>query len=1765
MSSPFAAPDAEPAEDAVATRTRSRAAGATTRLSAVRPLRAGSEIANLQSIAQALAERANSVALSDASDDAVPPQVQVQAHPRGRANAAAEEKLEKQMTDLARDQVLNLSRQLAELRAGGVRAPVQAAAAAERLPRPDEAPMAAAAPRPPRAAEALFAAPDDQIALVDANLRHQVPRLPRFSGEAEGDRPVAEVLHAWLAELEALASICGWNDEARLTMLLALCTGKARDRLAVEAASANSFAGAREVLVRAFANAPSKAAERLTAELELRRLRQRNAETLNEFMPRFIACVARVIRSGPELDAAEINRALLTAVRPHLHAVINDVEDEDMPLSELEGLLRREEQRYLAFRVNERPQGSQQRRGGNRQRQFRRPFWQQERSEQRNFSAPNGGAPPHPGAQRQWAPRQHRPPQPDQQRGPRFQAGRGGQQRHQQGGNRQNPAPVASVVASAPSVAEEAEAGAGDETPSSDANVCSIAVPVDGAALPRCRVEIAGREFTALLDSGAQVSIATEHAAQALRQAPLRKDDPRLATLRTPQLRSFDGKCVPVKGSVQGRLSIATDHAAQNEIAGGFFIVDKLEVGDLILGCDMLAAANVSLHFRSAAPPSINAAAAEEGSASEPATEQVAINPELPARQKTQIVKLIDDFPQIWALDPTRPGRTTATVHRIPTVNLEPTRRARFKSWPPERLQLLDKFVDEMLEAGLIRASNSPNWSPVHFVKKADGSPRLVVDFRVLNEVTLPEHFVIPRVNDILSALEGCQWFSTLDLASGYWQVPLAEEDAWKTAFLTPRGCFEFTVMPFGLRNAPATFQRLMSEVLRDLTTGVAVYIDDVLVFSRTWEEHLRLLRAVFVRLHNAGLRLRPKKCRIALAEVTYLGFRVCRGGILPSAEKARAVTEYPRPKSVTELRAFLGLVNYYARFVPAMSNTAAPLHDLLRANVKFAWEDRQEAAFVALKRALTNPPFLVYPDFTKPFLLQTDASDVGIGAILAQDAHNEGSPAESPGRRVITYISRRLNPAERNYSAYEKETLAVVWAIRSLSQYLLGREFSVVTDHAALRQLLAKSEPDGRVARWLAALQEFRFTVLHRPGTSNSNADALSRGPAPAESQVTAPPGAARSTPSAAADDLDDERIYPGGISKAPPEPLGEIRFVAANLNEAAGGKAAMVAAHSEPRSEEGTVSLPQTLQAFRAAQRADPELAPIIDALTNARESKSEDNNDFVLIVGTLFSWPARDAAPGALATAEENPSTGPKLVVPAALRRSVMDAFHTSPLGAHMGRNRLLAALANRFTWPRMGSDVREYVSSCLVCARTKSAQAGMAPLQPIFSAKPFEIIGIDLFGPFPRSRAGNVMVLTIVDHFTHWIELVPLPSAPAPVVAEALYTNWVCRYGCPVKIISDQGPQFTGLVFQRLAERLQIRHSFTSPYHPQSNGFTERPHRVIKAALQALTSASQRDWDVYIPAVAFALRSTKIEGLGLAPCEILFGHQTRYPLEAATALPVRPVDAQDRADRVAALAEALPTIHEQVAAWQHLSKTRRKIAHDARASMETYALGSMALVHQSPQPPRPGMSSKLMATWSRPMRIVRNITPVTYELEDPTTGQRTTAHVQRLRPWRPLPNAEAHGAQAALADVADPQDAGPVDEHSVPQGSPAAQAAPAVARPLNAGTMIIARDAGNIHHGFLARVLGPQTQEGVPVHAYNSHNDKVPLAKRRFFPSHYRWTGDGNYVESFTNSPPQGYLPYELVVLPQDIIASSFNLEAGRVPEHVLRALPQELSL
>jgi len=889
--------------------------------------------------------------------------------------------------------------------------------------------------------------------------------------------------------------------------------------------------------------------------------------------------------------------------------------------------------------------------------------------------------------------------------------------------------------------------------------------------------------------------------------------------------------------------------------------------------------------------------------------------------QQDDLRKLLVEFYRVWAVDNLNPHRTHVMEFTINTGNATPIHARAYRVSAKENAYIAEQ-VRQMLKNGIIRPSTSAWSSPVVLAPKADGSLRFCIDYRRLNTLLADDRRPLPLIQDILDGLQGAEFFTSLDLASAYWSLPVKEEDKEKTAFIVKGGLYEFNCMPFGIKTAPPTFQFLMKKVLAGHPTAQP-YLDDVSVVSKTWEDHLQHVRDVFQRLVDAGLTLKAKKCHFCLPEMPYLGHLAGPNGIRPNPDKVKEVQDMPTPSKKKDLRSFLGLAQYYRRFVLGFSQVASPLYELLKLHASFDWQDCHQQAFSALKESLISSPVLAYPDVNKPFTLYTDASDVGVGAVLAQE--------QDGVEKVVQYLSRKLDATEKKYPPTEKECLAVVWAIEKCRTYLWGSHFTVVTDCKALKWLMTTASPNGRLIRWAMRLCEYDFTVKYRKGSSNANADALSRifSQAPLEQRYPSSGGESQDVNTihlgdkeTTADNEDfhvDETMKNQSLSRSI-DPLKVVKVPEDNsgIYQTSDGTFQITAFVAEPDDQwdpcitrlatmqvtttndesipeawleedlennqeaeedqldeyETCVHEDEILSSLKTAQAQDQELSPIIKAL------KGESDEQDLARVPDGYSLDGE----GRLVYSRR-PGGNLRLVVPKTLRKHLLHEHHTSPSAAHPGRNKTRDTVCRRYYWPGMLEDIDEWVGSCVVCTKRKASPYGRVGEQhPISTDGLFEMWGMDLL-ELPTSDQGNNYLLVMTEYFTRWVEAIPIKTKEAITVAGVIYRDIFCRYGAPTSILTDQGSEFANNLLTALCQSYGVKKLMTTLKKSSTNGLTERFNRTMWDMLSKKGIEEQTRWDRHIASCLYAYRSQIQESTGKSPYELLYGLPMKLPADTA----------------------------------------------------------------------------------------------------------------------------------------------------------------------------------------------------------------------------------------------------------------------------------------
>ena len=891
--------------------------------------------------------------------------------------------------------------------------------------------------------------------------------------------------------------------------------------------------------------------------------------------------------------------------------------------------------------------------------------------------------------------------------------------------------------------------------------------------------------------------------------------------------------------------------------------------------------------------------------------------------QKEEIQKLIQSFPTVF--NPIA-GRTTKLRHQINLIpGSRPCNSAPFR-YAPARRQIIEENLQEMTAQGIIKPSKSPWASPVVLAPKKDGTLRFCIDYRKVNAMTVRDAYPIPRIDDTLDSLQEAKFVSTLDLRSGYWQVEMDNRSQDKTAFVTHKGLFEFNVMPYGLTNAPATFQRLMDIVLAGLKWQCClVYIDDVVIYSPTFEQHLTDLTNVFEALKSANLTLKASKCHFCRREMQYLGHLITQDGVKPDPALIKSVSNFPQPRKIKDVQSFLGLTGYYRRFIKNYAKIAEPLLKQLRVsqkgNHRLEWSNECTHAFQSLKEKLTNAPIMNTPNFNEPFILELDACEYGLGAILTQEYdHN---------KYVIAYASRTLCAAERNYGATEREALAIVWATKHFRPYLEGNKIYIRSDCKALQWMRTAKDVTGRIARWAIKLSAYQIEeIQYRPGKSNANADSLSRNPLPEENSTNC-----------------------------------ELATVETGINL-----------------WENTNILDQ----LRHEQQKDSKLKPIIDCLSVRPPIEFNDKRSpYALINGLLYKIKNSNRNYNQRILGNKH-----LLVIPKAIQPKLLEWAHDHPTAGHGGQQRTLFRLSSRVFWESMRKDIYHYVAACAACQQFKYINAPTSnPMQLHTVTEPWHTIGIDLMGPFPNTFHNKRFLFVVVDYFTRWIEVFSMRTTTSHDIAEILTNQVFTRYGMPKFILSDNGPQFVSNLFNSFCQAIGIQQKFTANYHPQSN-MTERVNRTLKPLIAIYAQRQPHSWDREIQKVAFAIRTSVNETTGETPAFLMFGRDIKGPLDIILAEPIQgppptTLEQQQIHEYKRRLLNNLRCAYNAVNEHADVQKQNQKTKYDQHTTQRNFKEGD--LVWSAIPTNQIGgntISTKLQANYQGPCKITKQLTPSTF---------------------------------------------------------------------------------------------------------------------------------------------------------------------------------------
>jgi len=867
-------------------------------------------------------------------------------------------------------------------------------------------------------------------------------------------------------------------------------------------------------------------------------------------------------------------------------------------------------------------------------------------------------------------------------------------------------------------------------------------------------------------------------------------------------------------------------------------------------------------------------------------------------------------------------------------------------------LTVLKKYIDENLARGFIRPSTSPFGAPVLFAKKKDGTLRLCVDYRTLNRFTIKNRYPLPLTSEILDRTNGAMYFTKFDLPEAYYRLRIKQGDEPKTAFRTRYGHYEYLVMPFGLTNAPGSFQAFINSVLHEfLDTFCIAYMDDILIYSNTYEEHVQHVRQVLQRLQENELYIKLEKSQFHAQEISFLGYTISPAGISMEPDRIAVITEWPVPQSVNDIQVFLGFANFYRRFIDGYSRVALPITNLLKKNSKFEWTTIANVAFNDLKSRFTSGPILRHFDASLPIVLHTDASGFAISGILSQVHDNQLHP--------VAFWSRKLNPAECNYDIHDGELLAIVSAMKHWRHYMEGSKHPVrvLTDHKNLEVFMTTKSLNRRQARWAEILSGYDFVLCHIQGTKNP-ADGLSRRP----------------------DYSNGIELQQGTIV-----PLSAFRDLPAMNLESAAPQDSHSQSNSVPRAQS------QLLALFQSS----------VDILPSLRDRilKSYSDDEFVqslpMVPSTPWAWQNDLLLHDGLIYVAQNDS----------LRLQLLQQHHDSPLAGHFGIAKTVELLSRNYYFPGMQSYVKRYVSSCDVCSRGKAPRhqkhGELAPL-PVPDG-PWKGITCDFIVDLPPSN-GYDSILVFVDRLTKMAHYTPCrKTASAPEFAMMFIENVVRLHGIPESLVSDRGSIFTSQFWKSLAKLLGVEPRLSTAFHPQTDGQTEHMNQTIEQYLRMYCNYQQDDWVKHLPIAEFAYNNAIQSSTHCSPFYANYGHHPQFDVNLRSS----PTSVPANVPAAKQLAEQIHSLHDTLVENVKAAQNDQARYYDANHKRVEFNVGDKVWLHSTHiRTQRP--SKKL--DWKRlgPFPVLKRVGLQSYRLQLPHSMKvHPVFHVVFLEPYHENP--------------------------------------------------------------------------------------------------------------------------------------------------------------
>lgn len=902
------------------------------------------------------------------------------------------------------------------------------------------------------------------------------------------------------------------------------------------------------------------------------------------------------------------------------------------------------------------------------------------------------------------------------------------------------------------------------------------------------------------------------------------------------------------------------------------------------------------------------------------------------------VIKLIEEFPNVFT------NKIGAALDYEIDLKLKDTTPVYLKTYPmsPPRMSAMKDIINDLLEQDIIRPSLSQYASPTFLIKRPNSEKfRLVINYSQLNNKIEKVNYPIGDCNQVCQYLQGCEYFTVLDLCNSFHQIRLTEKSKHITAFTTPFSSYEWNRIPYGLHLGSGVLSSYLNKVFDDIKFKFVInFVDDLIVFSKSYEQHIKDLREVVSRLSKHNLTVNPQKAKFVYKEIKYLGYLISKDSICIDPDRTQAIRDCPVPRDAKEVARYIGMVSYFSNFIQNFSDIASPLNELRKKNKKFVWSDECQASFVKLKNCIVNPPVLAVPDYNKPFILYCDASDKACGSCLMQNVDNKLKP--------IAFYSRKFNEAERCLSVYEKEALSIVCSINKFRSYLEVQEYKLKTDNSALAWVLSNFRKMNKIGRWCEIILSLPFTIEHVKGSDNKVADYLSRIFATVN---------------------ESEQIQLSNIVNIPqPHVKCKVNRLYVCENKEV----------SKTESINSITDFPIAFSDFKTHQQSDNDIQQIITSV-----KKDEHQLCYYLNKGVLMY--------------RKNNNSSPKIYLPSNLLDMVFKYFHNSMAGSHMGIYKTVQRITQYFYRPNLANEIKQKVKDCDLCYQGKPAsKIYNGPLVSSYSHNVMDKLYIDIFGPLTRGKGMNKNLLIVLDDYSKYVWTVPIRDATSFSILKALENVVFKNFSLCKEIVSDNAKYFTSAQFKNFLFNRGIIHKTITPYVPRSNK-SERYLRNLKSIFQIYFHENQTSWDTKLCEIQIAMNSAVNESINCSPFEVMFQRKPNLVLTnlwKLNELLNSEVGSRDIASKLSKIVDSLK---------KAIHKNRSREMYSKQNSQHPFKKGSIVFVKTySLSDKSKQFMQKMALRYDGPYRIIYFITDVTclvQKLNDLNVVRR--CHISQLK--------------------------------------------------------------------------------------------------------------------------------------------------------------------